>query len=121
MSVGGARSTVEAVGEFGGLYDGGIGATRAEPSPNIAVRWASIGLLAIAMTYRIDSKEIGSTSTRVGTSDSTRRTRLLQIGLLAYLYLAYARRCRALPLVYFDVVYFEVCTRDRFGRACHPH
>ena len=22
--------------------------------------------------------------------------------------------------VYFDVVHFELCTRDRFGRACHP-
>ena len=27
----------------------------------------------------------------------------------------------ALSSVYFDVVHFELCTRDRFGRACHPN
>ena len=23
--------------------------------------------------------------------------------------------------VYFDLAHFELCTRDRFGRACHPN
>ena len=44
MSVGGARNAVETVGELDGHYDGVIGAARAETSPNIAVRWASIVL-----------------------------------------------------------------------------
>ena len=44
MSVGGARNTVETVGELDGLYDGVIGPTGAEASPNIAGRWASIVL-----------------------------------------------------------------------------
>ena len=38
MSVGGARNTVETVGELDGHYDGVIGAARAETSPNIVVR-----------------------------------------------------------------------------------
>ena len=38
MSVGGARNTVETVGELDGHYDGAIGAARAETSPNIEVR-----------------------------------------------------------------------------------
>ena len=33
MSVGGARNTVETVGELDGHYDGAIGAARAETSP----------------------------------------------------------------------------------------
>ena len=38
VSVGGARNTVETVGELDGLYDGAIGAARAEASPYIVVR-----------------------------------------------------------------------------------
>ena len=35
MSVGGARNTVETVGELDGHYDGVIGAARADTSPNM--------------------------------------------------------------------------------------
>ena len=35
MSVGGARNTVETVGELDGLHDGVIGPTKAEAPPNI--------------------------------------------------------------------------------------
>ena len=41
MSVGGARNTVETVGELDGHYDGVFGAARAETSPNITVRGTS--------------------------------------------------------------------------------
>ena len=65
MSVGGARNTVETVGELDGHYDEVFGAARAETSPNITVRGTST-----SNGYRLDSTRIGS-STRVGTRDST--------------------------------------------------
>ena len=45
MSVGGARNTVETVGELDGHYDGVIGAARAETSPNIEVRYWGVEIM----------------------------------------------------------------------------
>ena len=44
MSVEDIRNAVETVGEGDGHYDGALGMTGAETSPNIVVRWASIVL-----------------------------------------------------------------------------